>query len=165
MEELDSKEPRPHLQWDWRELNALISCALRFDGYQWFEDNEREANEPIDHNGAQFVISSIPSFDEFLNEPNYDLPVSELQAMHFLLQRAWFRKDVLETNSFGSKIFRELFLLLCREPVDPVYRDTSFIDTWERDYLHDLDEYEEMVRHSLNTIEFTSKELWQRERV
>jgi hypothetical protein len=165
MEEHESEEPRPRLRWDSRELSALTYCALRFDGYKWFEDNKREVNEPVEHDGAQFVLSSIPSFDEFLNEPNYDLPVSDLQAMHFLLQRAWFRQHWLETHSFGSKIFRELFLLLCREPVDPVYRNLSFIDRWEEEYLPHLDEYEEMVRHSLNTIAFTSQELWQKDRI
>jgi hypothetical protein len=137
---------------------------LRFDGYKWFEDNQRVVNQPVDHDGAQFVLSSIPSFDEFLNEPNYDLPVSELQAMHFLLQRTRVREGWLRSESFGAKIYRELFLLLCREPVDPVYRHPAFIDTWEKEYVPHLDRYEEMVRHSLNTIEFTSKELWQKDR-
>lgn len=165
MENIYDEEPRPRVEWDRRELDALIYCSLRFDGHQWFEDKKREVNQPVEHNGGQFVVSSMPSFDEFLDEPNYDLPVSELQAMHFLMQRAWVREGGLRSESFGAKIYRELFLLLCREPVDPVYRHRSFIYEWEEKYLPHVDVYEEMVRNSLNTIEFTSKELWQKDRI
>ncbi len=150
------------IQWDDRERRAIEYCALRFDGYKYFDENRLTVSETIHISdpAMDFVSTNIPTFDDFLDDPDYNLPINFLHAVFFMLQRAWMREGWLRPNSFGAKIARTLFLRLCREEIDERERERGFYSEWVAHHADHVEEYVELVRHYDSTTKYTSKKLW-----
>lgn len=151
--------------WDDRENRAITACALRFDGYKYFDDHRLFSDKRIEEDGGQFILSSMPAFDQFLDEPDFSLPANTLHAMFFFLQRSWIREGWLRPNSYGAKIARQLFLLLCREEVEPKYQLPGWPEAWRSDFAPHLNDYIELVEQNLKNTRYTSKEMWQKDRI
>lgn len=109
------------------ENEWLIPCALRFDGYRYAAAHGH-SDQPFDFAEA------------FVRKPDMDAGVEFLMAAMFMLQRRLMKEGVQSKTCQAWRIFRSLFLRLCREPVPGEYRHDPTADEWETMFLPRLAE-------------------------
>lgn len=103
---------------DGSENGWLTACALRFDGYECAGKHGWEIG-PYDF--CQALLAG-----EWLDETLE----AKLTAM-FMLQRFLMKEGVRSKTDAGWRRFRELFLELAAEPVQPPYRMEPWHEEWE----------------------------------
>jgi hypothetical protein len=109
------------------ENEWLISCALRFDGYRYAAALEL-SDQPFDFANA------------FVRKPDMDTDTMFLMTAMFMLQRRLMKEGVTSKTCQAWRIFRSLFLRLCREPVRYEYRHDPTAEEWEKNLLPRLAE-------------------------
>jgi hypothetical protein len=101
------------------EDDVLIAFALRFDGYKYQQES-----------GFEF---RVPSPSESLAALDGLSPI-ERMTMLFLMQRYLYKwgGEYLPKNGRAWQVFRQLFLMTCRDEVPEAYRPrgTPGYDDW-----------------------------------
>ena len=124
---------------------AIMTCALRFDGYSYKEQT-------------------------FYETGNWNhASVAERMSLFFLLQRHLGKWGgvMLPADSKEYCAFHSLFLAVCREPVADAYGEggiTEYRERWAREFLPHLDEIEARVRAAHEATVYTGVATEQRTR-
>jgi formylglycine-generating enzyme required for sulfatase activity len=142
----DPSDSSEHESFD--EMDILICCALRFDGYKYKEEHELFPSNITEH---------------YLRTGQWQATKLELLTEFYCLQRALCKWDLAwePYNSAYWRGFRELFFLLCTSDIPEEYRSEQFpecYDKWQKVFQPRLSECVAEVRRVHNSIDYLSFE-------
>jgi hypothetical protein len=120
---------------DLTEKDILVSCALRFDGWEYLRTH------PFDHHRA---------LDDFFELGQWDLAETERHCMFFLLYEGLFKLDLQNERENGQhwQAFRSLFSQVARLQVPKEYEVRKHAERWAQEYTPHLAEIIEKIRQS-----------------
>lgn len=115
------------------EDDILITCALRFDGYRYAQEQGFDSAEAYKR-----LLTSGPS--------SFTLP--EQMTLFFSLQRFLFKwgGEGLRRTAPEWRIFRELFLGLADKQVPEPYRIKDYLHQWESGFAPRIGQCIELIR-------------------
>lgn len=130
-------DPSQSCEPDQREVEVISARALVFDGYRYARDHGLTG--PGDERDFSGFIQ------DFLADPNFDIPRGHLHCALFLLQRGWINEGWLRWDSDEAKVARLLFMELCYEKPEE-YRNHDRWEEWRAGYLGELPLHLAIVR-------------------
>ena len=125
------------------EDEILMSCALRFDGYRYWD--ARRADAPDGLTALGDLVRFVVERREFFADPSDNL------AAFFALQRflGKWGGESLSAHSDEHVVYRLLFLHLYREEISPEFRLADYFERWERDFRPHREALAARIRRTL----------------
>ena len=127
-----------HLQ---LEAEILITCALRFEGYDYYGDNGGDEENPPEEleRFNKYAISGL--FDHSLNYNLYAF---------FRIQRWLYKSSDPSLTEFCDlhMAFRMLFLHLYKEEIPKKYRFSEYCDKWDKEFKPEREKYAQVIRET-----------------
>lgn len=108
-------------KFDLTEEKILTCFALRFNGYQYLEENSFDPQKAL---------------DDFINMGEWTISPLEQLACFFFLQRylSKWGGERLPKNSKHWQAYRELFLLTNSYDIPAVYRLDNYFEEWRSQF-------------------------------
>lgn len=128
---------------DYRESMIISTCALRFDGYRYIDQENIGTRRELDDSTS--VLDLEAETERFFSTPDYDAPPDYLRMMLFLVQRNFMREGWLRWESQLARMTRQLFIRTCRDAVPAHLRDEDWATKWERDYARYVNDHVRFV--------------------
>lgn len=99
------------------EFGMLTSCALRFDGYAWCEDQKLKWGRVLEASTRNL----------------FKKPIERQMTVLFLQQRLYRYQDVIPTGE-NLALWRRLFIAVADKDVPEEFRALDFYAEWEECY-------------------------------
>lgn len=117
---------------------VMTTCALRFDGWKFFQEQ-----------GDEGVFVTLT--DRFVTTLQTSSNPNENHATFFALQRYLCKwgGEYLPESSREHSAFRYLFLHLYRVEIEPGFRCLEYWERWQARYAARADEYAAEARESI----------------
>ena len=126
-------------------IEAMLVCALRFDGYRYLEVVHRELSKETDFSP---LVGPLVDTLSFHTDPNDNF------AAFFALQRFLHKwgGEHLTKYSREHMAYDRLFLMLYRQPVPKDFVDQEYDLRWEREFASRAEAVAAYVRNSFRRI-------------
>jgi hypothetical protein len=109
------------------ESEIIGACALRLDGYRYLEAHPFDVDESLEY---------------FFRTGGWNISPLEQMAVFFIIQRALRQPLEYEPkNGRYYRVYRTLFLSLCREDVPEEYRHPHCYREWKGGHERQLPKY------------------------
>ena len=121
--------------------DILITCALRFNGYKYLDENNPGMFDPV---------------DVFFRTGSWDISNEEKLTAFFFLQRGLYKWDLVYEPFEGKyhRAFRSLFFEVYALRIAKKYRHQEYYDQWFWTYLPHLSKYINLVRLLHDSINY-----------
>lgn len=127
-----SERARDRADPEQRETTIITTCALRFDGYRYIEEERIGTWRELDDGSG--VLDLEDETERFFTHPDYGAPPDYLRMMLFLVQRKFMREGWLRWESQIARMTRQLFIRTCRDDVPAHLRFEDWATEWDRDF-------------------------------
>lgn len=117
---------------EYRENMIISTCALRFDGYRYIDEERIGTRRQLDDSAG--VLDLKEETERFFTHPDYGAPPDYLRMMLFLVQRKFMREGWLRWDSQLARMTRQLFIRTCRDDIPAHLRFEDWATEWDRDY-------------------------------
>lgn len=115
-----------------REFEIISTCALRFDGYRYIDEERIGTRRELDDSTS--VLDLKEETERFFTHPDFSAPPDYPRMMLFLVQRKFMREGWLRWDSQLARLTRQLFIRTARDAVPAHLRLEDWADNWDRDY-------------------------------
>ena len=126
-----------------REFEIITTCALRFDGYRYIDEERIGTWRELDDSTG--VLDLEVETERFFSNPDYGAPPDYLRMMLFLVQRKFMREGWLRWESQLARMTRQLFMRTCRDDVPAHLRFEDWATEWDRDYARYVNDHVRFV--------------------
>jgi len=123
---------RDHSEPAYREELLITTCALRFDGYRYIEEEGIGMRREEDDDTSWLDLTA--ETEAFFTRPDYDAPLDYQRMMLFLVQRNFIREGCLRWTSQLARLTRQLFVRTCRGEVPVHLRVADWADSWDAEF-------------------------------
>jgi hypothetical protein len=125
----------------YQEREILTACALRFNGWQYVEEQQ------FDHRQA---------IQSFFETATWQLSQHEQLAVFFLLQRGLAKWDLVYESERGKfwRAYRSLFLRVYQYEIPSEYEILDYVQRWQQNFIPHLEECVARIRQIHETIAY-----------